>query len=246
MKNGKFYRIQKPDTCKGDGVSMKGQERFRAELVELQDYCQKAFQQMDDTVETMDTVQDVCSNLRALVGRLFGIAEEMNDVVKRGITVSDTQKDGEPLFDYIRSFRRPNVYYDLLAFEEAIHELHRVLEDSEDRHVIAAAYNGLGHIYAVRKIYPLAICYFSKVVEYYPENSDGFFNLGAAWFNLGSYDEARHYFHKAVYYHPKDWEAYFQLGRSYEKMGDGESAMYYMHRAREIKYDAPGLAIVTG
>lgn len=246
MKNGKFYVEAKPDTCKGDGVNMKGQERFRAELAQLQDYCQKAFQRMDEDVESMDTVQDVCSELRALVGRLFGIAEEMNDLMKRGDTVSENSSGSEPLFDCIHSFRRPNVYYDLLAFEEAIRELRRVLDESEDRHVIAAAYNGLGHIYAVRKMYPLAIHYFSKVVEYYPENSDGYFNLGAAWFNLGSYDEARHYFHKAVYHHPKDWEAYFQLGRAYEKMGDADSAVYYMHRAREIKYDAPGMAMVTG
>lgn len=225
---------------------MKGQERFRAELIQLQNYCQEVFQCMDDEIESIDTVEDVCSNLRSLVGRLFGIAEEMSDVVKRGVTVSKDHKDGEPFFDCIYSFRRPNVYYDLLVFEEAVRELRRVLEESEDRHVIASAYNGLGHIYAVRKMYPLAIHYFNKVVEYYPESNDGYFNLAAAWFNLGSYDEARHYFHKAIYHHPKDWEALFQLGRTYEKLGDTESALYYMHRAREIKYDAPGMAVVIG
>lgn len=227
---------------------MNGQERFRVELNQLQDYCQQISQAMERDETAMDVIQDVCGTLRSHVGRLFGIAEELNETVQKGITLSvlpDALEESNALFDCIQSFRRPSVYYDLLFFEEAVRELKRILDEKTDPHVIASAYNGLGHLYAVRKMYPVAIHFFSKVIEYYPSSSDGYFNLGAAWFNLGSYEEARQHFHQAVYHHPNDWEAYFHLGRTYDKLGDVDSAVYYMQRAREIKYCQSGVAVLS-
>ncbi len=226
---------------------MNGQERFQAELGQIRNYCQEVVNNFDSEVESVEKVHEVCSSLRGMVGRLFCVAEELDDYLSGGFTISEEiQSDGKPLFDYINSFRRKSVYYDLLIFDEAVQELKRVLDESTDPHVIAAAYNGLGHLYAVKKMYPQAIYYFNKVVEFYPDNSDGYFNLGAAWFNLGSYDEARHYFHQAIYHHPDDWEAYFHLGRAYDKLGIVDSAMYYMQTAREKKYGFTGSVLVSG
>ena len=221
---------------------MQGQERFQAELRQLQDYCQKVCQTIEDEAKSTLAFNEVCSNLRSIMGRLFGIAEELEETGQKGVTMSEilplsgANTDGKTLFDCIQSFRRKTVYYDVLMFEEAVKELNRVLSESSDLHVIAAAYNGLGHIYAVRKLYAPAIYYFNKVVELYPASSDGYFNLGAAWFDLGSYDEARYYFQQAIYHSPTDWEAYFHLGKTYEKLADAESAENCLRRARELKY----------
>ncbi|AZR72478.1 hypothetical protein BBF96_03220 [Anoxybacter fermentans] len=225
---------------------MKGQERFRVELGRLQDYCQEAIQIFGDEEDSINKIQEVCSNLRSFMGRLFAIAEELNEKSRKGVTYSEGEaSESNTLFDCIKSFRRRNVYYDLLNFEEAVYELRRVVDESTDPHVIASAYNGLGHIYAIRKMYAPAIYYFNKVVEFYPGNSDGYFNLGAVYFNLGFYDEARYYFQQAIYHHTDDWEAYFHLGRTFEKLGELDTAVYYIQKAREIKYSQPAVVMVT-
>lgn len=217
---------------------MKGQERFETELARLESYCQEVMGSLKKESE-MSNVKEACLNLRSLMGRLLSIADEM-DEGSPGIANSEeeTSENGDALFDYIHTFRRGNAYYDLLNFKEAIHELRRVLDESTDPHVIASAYNGLGHIYAVKKMYIQAIYYFSKVVEFYPEDSDGYFNLGAAYFNLGDYQEAKRHFQQSLCHHPDDWEGYFNLGRTYEKLGEMESAVFYMKKAREIKYSS--------
>lgn len=231
---------------------MQGQERFQAELRQLQDYCQEVCQTIANDVESLTTVENVCHNLRSMMGRLFGIAEELGDLRAQGVTMAEesasdvaVSSNGKTLFDCIRTFRRKNVYYDLLVFEEAVKELNRVLHESADLHVIAAAYNGLGHIYAMRKLYAPAIYYFNKVIELYPANSDGYFNLGAAWFDLGSYEEARYYFRQAIYHSPTDWEAHYHLSKTYDKLGDMESANHHLKIARELKYSHPEQIAVT-
>lgn len=226
---------------------MSGQERFRDELGRLQQYCQEIFDGWECESDRCQTVEEICSDVRSMVGRLFGIAEELNQPFNQGVTISeDDLSDSKTLFDSIQTFRRPTVYFDLLIFDEAIHELKRVVDESTDPHVIASAYNGLGHLYAKKKLFSSAIYYFNKVIEFYPGNSDGYYNLGAAWFNQGSFEEARTCFKQALWHHPEDWEACFHLGRTYEKLDEMENAIYYMSRAREVKYSQSLSTAVSG
>lgn len=226
---------------------MNGQEKFQVELGQLQEYCQKTSFSLDEGGVSLEKVHEICSSLHSMVGRLFCIADELNNPLKGGITFSEKgdSEESKPPFNCIQSFRRKNAYYDLLIFEEAVKELKRVINESNDPHVIASAYNGLGHMYAIKKKYIQAIYFFDRVVEFYPGNNDGYFNLGAAWFNLGSFDEARYYFQQAIYHHSDDWEACFHLGRTYEKLGSVDSAIYYMQLAREKKYGISQKAVVS-
>lgn len=216
---------------------MQGQERFLEELDEIQKYCREVEENLDSGGGSVQILEEVCRSLSRRIGRLYCVVEELSDNENRGVLSSENiDSVDKPLFDFIHNFRRKNVYYDLLIFDEAIRDLKRVLAENCDPHVIAAAYNGLGHIYATRKMYPPAIYYFTKVIEFYPDNSDGYFNLGAAWFNQGSFEEAIKYLKLAIFHHPDDWEAYFHLGRAYEHMGDYDSAIQHIQKARELKY----------
>lgn len=196
-----------------------------------------------DFISCIDQLEEGPENIYA---DLDNIALKMKKVISKvksmstnkGITDSEESKNHDALLSSINHFRRENAYYELLSFSEAVNELKRVIAESTDSHVIASAYNGLGHIYAVRGYYEEALYNFQRVIEFYPGYVDGHFNLGATYYNLDMYEEAMNEFTKVIHLDPEDSEAYRCLGFICKKLGNNEMSKYYLNEYFKFKQQA--------
>ncbi|MDI3547659.1 MAG: hypothetical protein PWR10_1311 [Halanaerobiales bacterium] len=182
--------------------------------------------------ESSEEISAVLDNITVELGKLISKVKSVSR--KKGISDSVKKMNQDAFLQSINHFRRENAYYELLGFEEAVKELKRVIAESTDSHVIASAYNGLGHIYAVRKHYEEALINFQKVVEFYPGYIDGYFNLGAIYFNLKMYDDAIREFNKVINMDHNDPEALLAISNAYKMRGDQEMSEYYYNQFSQL------------
>jgi tetratricopeptide (TPR) repeat protein len=187
-------------------------EKFKREFNALIDSFDQYEKNDSDQIST--ALNNVAVELEQLLSKIKSV------VVKKGINDSEENRNQDAFFNSIKHLRRENAYYELLDFSEAVRELKRVIAESTDSHVIASAYNGLGHIYAARKYYPEALFNFQQVVEFYPAYIDGYYNLGAIYYNLEMYDDAIKEFNKVISLDRNDKEALLALNNAYKNRSE--------------------------
>lgn len=66
-----------------------------------------------------------------------------------------------------------------------------------DSKFVGYLYKRLGISYNQKKLYEEAILYLKKSIEYYPTDSEAYFQIGLSFYNLQNYDKAKEYFQKA-------------------------------------------------
>ncbi len=87
--------------------------------------------------------------------------------------------------------------------------------------------------------YEEAIEYFKKVIEKFPSNYEGYFNLGLSYLKKGDLDQAIAQLEKATELNPKSVDAHFALGEAYFSKGEGEKATESFSKAIEIAPENP-------
>ncbi len=87
--------------------------------------------------------------------------------------------------------------------------------------------------------YEEAIESFKKVVEKFPSNVEGFYNLGLSYLRKGDIDQAIVSFEKVTELKPEGFEAYLALGECYFNKGESEKAMENFSRTIELQPDNP-------
>jgi tetratricopeptide (TPR) repeat protein len=83
--------------------------------------------------------------------------------------------------------------------------------------------------------YDQAIESFKRVVEKFPSNYEGFYNLGLSYMKKKEMDSAITALQKAAELNPQSLEVVFALGESYFVKGDIEKALQSFSRAIELK-----------
>jgi tetratricopeptide (TPR) repeat protein len=87
--------------------------------------------------------------------------------------------------------------------------------------------------------YDEAIASFEKVIEKFPSNTEGYYNLGLAYMRKGDVDRAIECLEKAVELKSAGIEPYLALGESYFKKGDSEKAEDNFKLAIEFQPENP-------
>lgn len=87
--------------------------------------------------------------------------------------------------------------------------------------------------------YDEAIVSFKKVIEKFPENYEGYYNLGLAYLKKQEIDQAIPALEKATEINPQALPAYFALGESYFARGDSEKATQNFSKAINLGPDNP-------
>ena len=157
----------------------------------------------------------------------------------------------------IESFRKGLGFWDLAMLEEAINEFEKVVKIepnfifghfclglsysqkeglqnkalsklrlvkalSRDSHLNAFVHNAMGNIY------------------------NGYFNVGAIYFNLKKYEEAIEAFEKVKAAVPYDWEVCYCLGRAYTLLGEFDKGMQNFKEALSINSKEPKIIFELG
>lgn len=87
--------------------------------------------------------------------------------------------------------------------------------------------------------YDEAIASFKKVIEKFPENYEGYYNLGLAYLKKQEIDQAIPALEKATEINPQALPAYFALGEGYFAKGDSEKATQNFSKAIELEPNNP-------
>jgi len=87
--------------------------------------------------------------------------------------------------------------------------------------------------------YDEAIERFKKVVEKYPSNYEGYFNLGLSYLRKKEVDPAVAALEKAVEINPQSVESFFALGECYFVKGESEKALQNFSRAIALNPKSP-------
>lgn len=87
--------------------------------------------------------------------------------------------------------------------------------------------------------YDEAIIFFKKVSEKFPQNYEGYYNLGLAYLKKEEIDEAIVALEKATEINPDALPAYLALGESYFAKGDSEKATQSFDKAIELEPENP-------
>ena len=87
--------------------------------------------------------------------------------------------------------------------------------------------------------YDEAVERFKKVVEKYPSNYEGYFNLGLSYLMKKEADSAVAALEKAVEINPQSVESLFALGQGYYAKGESEKALESFTRAIELNPESP-------
>ena len=88
--------------------------------------------------------------------------------------------------------------------------------------------------------YDEAIVSFEKVVDKFPNNIEGYYNLGLSYLRKGDVDQAIASFEKAAELNPEALPVFLALGEAYFSKGDNEKAMESYQQAIEIDPENPG------
>jgi tetratricopeptide (TPR) repeat protein len=87
--------------------------------------------------------------------------------------------------------------------------------------------------------YAKAIASFEKVVEKFPSQFEGFYNLGLSYLREGHIDQAIVYLEKAIDLNPESYECYRALGESYFQKGESEEAASALSHAVVLQPNNP-------
>lgn len=87
--------------------------------------------------------------------------------------------------------------------------------------------------------YAEAIASFEKVVERFPGNFEGFYNLGLSHLRAGHIDQAIELFEKSITLNPDSYESYRALGEGYFQKGETEKAASTLAHAASLQPDNP-------
>ncbi|MFW6148070.1 MAG: tetratricopeptide repeat protein [Thermodesulfobacteriota bacterium] len=87
--------------------------------------------------------------------------------------------------------------------------------------------------------YDKAIESFKKVIEKFPKNYEGYYNLGLTYLKKDDLDQAIDALEKATELNPESLAAYFALGEGYFAKGDNEKATQSFSKAIELDLDNP-------
>ena len=87
--------------------------------------------------------------------------------------------------------------------------------------------------------YEEAIVSFERVVEKFPDNFEGFYNLGLSHLRAGHIDEAIGIFEKSAKLNPDSFESYQALGESYFQKGESEKAAETLAHAVDLQPENP-------
>ncbi len=191
-----------------------------------------------DEINDKDVLEENLNELNNVVFVMKKVMDKLKSISReKGISDSVKSQNFDALLQSINnlSLRRENAYYDFLDFQTAINELKRIINESTDCHVIASAYNGLGHVYAAKKYYEKALYNFEKVVDFYPSYIDGYFNLGAMYFKLKMYEEAAKEFNKVITLDKNEQETLLYLVVTYKKLGNNDMSRYFLKKYHNIK-----------
>jgi tetratricopeptide (TPR) repeat protein len=195
-------------------------DKLKKYVFQLEEYLNKADEK---NISNFDDIDDMVFELNKIMYKIRRIK------VKKGIIGSEI-KNHDALFNINKHYRRENAYYELLSFNEAISELKRVIDESTDDHVIACAHNALGHIYAVKGYYDDALYNFQKVIDFYSDNVDVYFNIGITYLNLNQYEEAIREFRKVINLDKNDKETLFFLNICYKEINNNDLSNYYYNK----------------
>jgi tetratricopeptide (TPR) repeat protein len=78
------------------------------------------------------------------------------------------------------------------------------------------------------------VTFFERTLNYSPDSSRVYSNLGGIYGNMGRYDEAIRLIKRALEINPRFEEAYANLANIYNKLGRGEEALELYKKAMEI------------
>ncbi len=87
--------------------------------------------------------------------------------------------------------------------------------------------------------YDQAIVAFQKVVDQFPNNVEGYYNLGLSYLRKGELDQAIEALEMAVEVYPEGLESYLALGECYFLRGESEKALKTFSKAVEIQPENP-------
>ncbi len=80
---------------------------------------------------------------------------------------------------------------------------------------------------------------FEKVIERFPSNVEGYYNLGLTYLRKGDIDQAIATLEKGIEVNPEVIETHLALGECYFSKGEGEKAMQSFLKAIEFQPDNP-------
>lgn len=83
-----------------------------------------------------------------------------------------------------------------------------------------------------------AVNAFKKLIEAYPDDTEGYIGLGHAYERLGNYDEAIAAVQKAIALDPRDPLAYTSLSICYQRKGLIPEAEDAMAKSQQLQMDA--------
>lgn len=87
--------------------------------------------------------------------------------------------------------------------------------------------------------YDEAVARFKKVVDKYPSNYEGYFNLGLTLLKKGEVDPAIAALEKAAEINPRSVESFFALGEAYFAKGESEKALESFSQAITLNPESP-------
>jgi len=90
--------------------------------------------------------------------------------------------------------------------------------------------------------YNIAIKYFKKAIEIYPDYEDALFKIGFTHERQKEYEEALKYYERVLKLNPNAWDAWYSIGIVYAKMEKYKKALPYFKKAYELKPDNPNVA----
>lgn len=98
----------------------------------------------------------------------------------------------------------------------------------------AAAYNGRGMAYGMKKDFDAAIKDFDQTIKLEPQNPEGYSNRGKAYLDKGDNQKALADFNKAIEIDPKYSNSYNNRGALYFHSGETEKAIADFKKAVEL------------
>lgn len=107
--------------------------------------------------------------------------------------------------------------------------------DGETHYYMARAYNKLGQSSEAVKEYKLAVQGLEESTKLQPDNTDGIYLLGGAYYGNEQFDEAIGAYREVIKQNPRFSQAYFNLAYTYQfKKNDKKVAMETYEKLKEI------------
>lgn len=128
--------------------------------------------------------------------------------------------------------------YVLFKEQSAVASLAEYTEGAKYRKPAAADLEVVASDYVLLKDYPDADKWYSKAVEWNPQDALGWYYLGRTKYNENRFEEAVSVFQKCLALNPKDVKAEDNLGLSYEGLNQAEEAMAAYRTAIAWQTDA--------